>query len=121
MKDIAGLFAGPIETNEPQRAAARVGVNPIGEDTLVRRSELPRPGQHTAAVDPNRKVEGGPIFQRQGFGSQLGAAIERNGSARGKVHADAAARNACGKMADSSRQNASPSDRSGSDASAWME
>src|SRR5580658_6857172 len=97
MKDVSGLFAGPIETDESQRAAARVGVNPIGEDTLVRRSELPRPSQHAAAVDPNRKVEGGPILERQGFGSQLGAAIERDGSARGKVDAYAAARHAFGK------------------------
>ena len=94
MKYIPGLFARAVEADKPQRAAARMSVDPVGEHTLIRRTELPRPRQYAAAVDPNWKIERGAIFERQRLRRKLGAAVQRNGRARRKIHSDALAGNA---------------------------
>ncbi len=54
MKHVTRLFAGAIETDEAQRLTPRVGVNPIRENSLIGRPELPAP-----ASTPQRLIQTG--------------------------------------------------------------
>jgi len=53
-------------------------IDPIREDPLIGRAELPGAGQHAATVEPHGKIERLTPLQGERFGSQLRGAIERN-------------------------------------------
>src|SRR5579862_9791753 len=57
MESVADLFAGTVETDVAKRATTEVGVDPIGENSLVGRAELAGAGENAAAVDPDGEAE----------------------------------------------------------------
>jgi hypothetical protein len=59
-------------------------VDPEGKNPLVGFSELARAGQNPAPVDPDGKVEGRSIFERQGFRAKFGSAVKGDGCGGGK-------------------------------------
>ena len=94
MESVSHLAAGAFEANVAQRAPAQVRVDPIGEDPLVWRAELPRASEHTAAVHPHRKPESLAIFESHRFRRQLGAAVQRNRRRGGECRVNAPRGNA---------------------------
>ncbi len=79
METIADLIATPAKADVFKRAAAEVGVEPIGEDALVGTAELAGAGEDAATVDPNRKIEGLAVFEGEGFAREFRRTVEGNG------------------------------------------
>jgi len=96
-------------------------VYPECENALVRRSELARARQDTAAVYPYGKAKRLATLEGQNFAGQLGASVKRDGSLGRKLRANSVARNAPGSAPESSNSKAFPLSRKGSAASAEME
>ncbi len=78
MQTVAHLVAPAAEAEVSQGPAAQPGIDPVGEDPLVGPAELTCPGQHAAAVDPDREIEGFAVFKGEHLGCELGAAVEGN-------------------------------------------
>src|SRR5713226_608959 len=93
MKGVAHLFSGSIETDKTEYPAAPVGIEPVRENSLIRSAKLPRARQHAAAVDPDWKPKCLTVFERNGLGGELGAAIERDRRAGKESGADPFFRN----------------------------
>ena len=71
VEGVSHLAAGALEADVAQRAPAQMRVDPVGEDSLVWRAELPGAGQHAAAVYPHREPECLAVFQGQDFAASL--------------------------------------------------
>jgi len=68
---VANLVALTIEADVAQRPAAKVAIDPVGEDSLVGSTELAGAGHDTAAVDKNLEAERLPVFQREHFAGEF--------------------------------------------------
>ena len=100
----------------------RPGVDPIGQYPLVGPTELPRPGQHAAAIDPHRETERLAILQRQRLAGQLGCAVEGNRRGGGERFVEPRGEIPGGSGAPACKRNAPPDPAStGSAASGGME
>jgi hypothetical protein len=62
---IADLLPGSAEADVFELAGGSPGVDPVGEDSLVGFSKLAGSGEDSTAVDPDREVEGGSVFERE--------------------------------------------------------
>ncbi len=89
---VADLVALAIEADVAERAAVEVGVDPIGEDTLIGATELPSSGHDSTAVDKNLETERLPVFQREHFAGEFCGSVKRDRRLCGKFLADAAGR-----------------------------
>lgn len=89
VKAIANLMSHPVEPYVAQIPATQVGINPIGENSLVGTPELPRTGHDTTAVDINWKSKCLAVFEREGLACKLGRSVKRNRRHRGKFLTDA--------------------------------
>src|SRR5260370_40585088 len=70
-----------------------MSVDPVRENPLVRSAKLPCSRQHPAAVDPDRKPKRLAVFECNGFGRELRAAVERDGRPGKEGGADSLFRN----------------------------
>ena len=76
MKGVSRLMAVSIKTEKAKRTAPQMRVQPEGENTLRCSTELSDAGEHAAACNPNREIEGGAVFERHNLKGELGGAIE---------------------------------------------
>ena len=79
MQAVAHLVPAPVEADVLERPAAQPAVHPVGEDALVGPAELPCPGEHAAAVDPDREAVGLAVLEGELLARHLGRAVERDG------------------------------------------
>ena len=94
MEGIPHLATGALEA-EGSAAGAYAGArSPNRRRFPIRRPELPRAGQHAAAVYPHREAEGLTVFESDRFRGQLGAAVQRNRRRGGECFANASQGNA---------------------------
>ena len=68
---VADLVALAIEADVAQRSAPQVGIDPIGEDSLVGSAELASTGHDSAAVNENLETERLAVFQREHFAGEF--------------------------------------------------
>ena len=59
-----------------ERMAAQAGIDPKADDTLIGASELSRPRQYAATVNPNRQFKCLTILECKKFRGQFAGAIE---------------------------------------------
>src|SRR5207248_1913551 len=78
MQTVTNLVSRPIETNVGQRSSPAPTVDPVREDSLVVSTELPCTSQHSASVDPHRKMKGFTVFQCKLLRRPFRGAIERD-------------------------------------------
>ncbi len=66
-------------------------VNPIGKNAPCSAAapKLPRAGQHSAAIDPHRKIKSVAVLQGHRFRRQFGAAVQGNRSRHRECFGDA--------------------------------
>ena len=76
MQAIAGLKPHALEANVFEWRAAQVSIDPVGKNSLIRSPELARSRQHAAAINPNGKIKGVPIFQGKNLRRELASSIE---------------------------------------------
>src|SRR5437016_9840715 len=92
MEHVPHLMAGSFRAGVSHWPTAQMSVDPVRKNSLIRRPELTRSGNHTTTIDPNRKSKRESILQRQRLRAQFGAAIERDRRFSRKVHINTARR-----------------------------
>src|SRR5213593_4257418 len=85
MEHVPHLIASSFKARVSHWPTAQMSVDPVRENSLIRRPELTRSGHHATTIDPNRKFERESVLQRQCLRAQFGAAIERDRRFSGKV------------------------------------
>jgi hypothetical protein len=76
METIPDLVAHAVKADVLKRPLVQIRIDPESEDPLVGPTKLAGAREHAATIDPDRKIEGAPVFERQIFGSELGRPIK---------------------------------------------
>ena len=108
---VADLVAVAAEADIFERAAAQVGVEPVGEDALVGAAELAGTGEDPAAVHEDGKAEGFAVFEGEGFAGEFGGTVKGDGGGGGECLVDAGGAEADRKRRRRDRERARGRDR----------
>lgn len=94
VKGVSDLQAVTAEAEVAQGAFFTPGVDPVGDDALIRAAELAGAGEDAATVDPDREPESGVVFEGQLLRAELAGAIQRERCLGGKGFGEAHVGNA---------------------------